>query len=253
MAYTSLLGLLLPDTGSLSGTWGTAVNEQITALLDSAIAGTTYVTDDADVTLTSTQGVANQARQLILNCTGTRTGVRDITAPETSKAYIVINQTSSSIRIKTASSTVPLAIDAGNAALVVLPQGEVNFIAVTWASLADRTFSNATFTNGYTVETFSASTGSAYTVSFNGGSMFFLTLTASCTFTFPTPEAGKSFSLLLRQDATGSRTATWPATVRWPANTAPTLTSTATRGDRLDFISDGTYWYGEVVGQNYYA
>ena len=29
MAYTSLLGLLLPTTGTLSGTWGTAVNNQI--------------------------------------------------------------------------------------------------------------------------------------------------------------------------------------------------------------------------------
>ena len=37
-AYTSLLGLALPVTGELSGTWGDTVNNSITSLLDSAIA-----------------------------------------------------------------------------------------------------------------------------------------------------------------------------------------------------------------------
>lgn len=39
--YTSLLGLALPVTGELSGTWGDTVNDGITALLDTAVAGTT--------------------------------------------------------------------------------------------------------------------------------------------------------------------------------------------------------------------
>ena len=56
-AYTSLLGLALPVTGELSGTWGDTVNNSITSLLDSAIAGTTTLSSDADVTLTTTTGV----------------------------------------------------------------------------------------------------------------------------------------------------------------------------------------------------
>ena len=48
-AYTSLLGLALPVTGELSGTWGNTVNTEITALLDSAISGTTTISTDADI------------------------------------------------------------------------------------------------------------------------------------------------------------------------------------------------------------
>ena len=52
-AYTSLLGLALPVTGELSGTWGDTVNNSITSLLDSAVAGTTTLSTDLDVTLTN--------------------------------------------------------------------------------------------------------------------------------------------------------------------------------------------------------
>jgi hypothetical protein len=91
-AYTSLLGLALPVTGELSGSWGDVVNDSITSLLDSAISGTTSLTTDADVTLTTTTGAANQARQAIIlwnPASGTTT--RNITAPAQSKIYTVIN------------------------------------------------------------------------------------------------------------------------------------------------------------------
>jgi hypothetical protein len=91
-AYTSLLGLALPVTGELSGTWGDTVNDAITSLLDSAVAGTTTLTSDADTVLTTTTGVANQARQAIIRwAPASGTVTRNITAPATSKAYIVIN------------------------------------------------------------------------------------------------------------------------------------------------------------------
>jgi hypothetical protein len=87
-SYTSLLGLALPATGELSGTWGTTVNDSITSLLDSAVAGTQTLT--ADTTLTTTTGASNQARQAILLCSPTSANIT-ITAPAHSKAYIVIN------------------------------------------------------------------------------------------------------------------------------------------------------------------
>jgi len=90
-AYTSLIGLALPVTGELSGTWGTTVNTEITALLDSAIAGTTTLSSDADVTLTTTTGAANTSRQAIILWTAGGTVTRNITAPAQSKAYFVIN------------------------------------------------------------------------------------------------------------------------------------------------------------------
>jgi hypothetical protein len=99
-AYTSLLGLALPVTGELSGTWGDTVNNAITGLLDTAVAGTTTISSDADVTLTTTTGAANTARQAILLWTAGGTLTRTITAPAQSKTYIVINKTSSTQSIK---------------------------------------------------------------------------------------------------------------------------------------------------------
>lgn len=98
--YTTLLGLAKPVTGTEANTWGTVVNDEITSLLDTAVAGTTTLSSDADVTLTTTTGAANQARQAILLWTAGGTTLRTITAPAQSKVYIVINKTSSTQSIK---------------------------------------------------------------------------------------------------------------------------------------------------------
>jgi hypothetical protein len=120
-AATSLLGLALPVTGELSGTWGDTVNVSITALLDTAVAGTTTLSSDADVTLTTTTLAANQARQAIILWTAGGTVTRTITAPAQSKSYIVINKTSSSqsIKIVGVGPTTGVTIVAGTAAFVV--------------------------------------------------------------------------------------------------------------------------------------
>lgn len=90
----------------------------------------------------------------------------------------------------------------------------------------------------------------AYTISISNGSLFDLTLVGDCTFTFPEPTAGRQFTLILKQDATGNRIITWP-TISWPADTIPTLTTTANKTDIFSFISDGTYWLGFVNAQNF--
>ena len=119
-AATSLLGLALPVTGELSGTWGDTVNTSLTSLLDTAVAGTTLLSSDADVTLTTTDLAANQARQAIILWTAGGTATRTITAPARSKFYIVINKTSStqSIKIVGVGPTTGVTIVAGTAALV---------------------------------------------------------------------------------------------------------------------------------------
>jgi hypothetical protein len=120
-AATSLLGLALPVTGELSGTWGDTVNVSITALLDTAVAGTTTLSSDSDVTLTTTTLAANQARQAIILWTAGGTVTRTITVPAQSKSYIVINKTSSSqsIKIVGVGPTTGVTIVAGTAAFVV--------------------------------------------------------------------------------------------------------------------------------------
>jgi len=116
--YTSLLGLALPVTGDLSGTWGDTVNDQITSLTDAAIAGSTSLSTDGDVTLTTTEGAANQARQAILLCSGARTAIRTITAPARSKAYIVINAGTGAVVIRGSGPTTGVSVSAGAKTLV---------------------------------------------------------------------------------------------------------------------------------------
>jgi hypothetical protein len=120
-AYTSLLGLALPVTGELSGTWGDTVNNSITSLLDSAVAGTTTLSSDADVTLTTTSGSANQAREAVILWTAGGTATRTITAPAQSKTYVVVNKTSStqSIKLVGVGPTTGVTVVAGTTAFVV--------------------------------------------------------------------------------------------------------------------------------------
>lgn len=118
--FSPLLGLALPTTGDLSGTWGTTVNDSITSLIDSAVAGTTTLSADTDVTLSTTNGVANQARNAIILWTASGSVTRNITAPAQSKAYLIINATggSQSIVIRGSGPTTGVTIPAATRALV---------------------------------------------------------------------------------------------------------------------------------------
>jgi len=119
-------------------------------------------------------------------------------------------------------------------------------------TLTNKTVEAGTFTNGYTEEVFSSTPTSTITLDLANGSVQIITLGGNITYTFPTPVAGKSFILVHKQDGTGSRTVTWPASVKWPAGTAPTLTSTASRADKFVFTAiDSSNWLGSVAGQNY--
>jgi len=106
-AYTSLLGFALPVTGELSGTWGDVVNNSITQLVEDSVAGSaTQSVTSGDWTLTTTgSGSANQARVAILIPTGTPGVSRNIIAPSSSKAYIVNNQSDSSVVLKGSATT----------------------------------------------------------------------------------------------------------------------------------------------------
>jgi hypothetical protein len=117
--FTPLLGLALPTTGDLSGTWGTTVNTAITDLLDDAVAGTVTLSANADVTLTTTNGADNQARNAVILWTASNGATtRNITAPAQSKAYVVINAGTGSIVVRGAGPTVGITITSGYKALI---------------------------------------------------------------------------------------------------------------------------------------
>ena len=106
-SYTSLLGLALPQTGDLSGTWGVTVNDSITKLVEDSVANyATASVTSGNWTLTTTgSGVSNEARMMILIPTGTPGVSRNIIAPSHSKMYVVVNQSDASVVLKGAATT----------------------------------------------------------------------------------------------------------------------------------------------------
>jgi hypothetical protein len=96
---------------------------------------------------------------------------------------------------------------------------------------------------GFTMQT-ATGDGTTTVVWGNGNHCDFTFGAFNETFTFTAPAKPGVYTMSLKQDGTGSRTATWPATVKWPAGTAPTLTTTATTGyDVVSFRFDGTNYY----------
>jgi hypothetical protein len=104
------------------------------------------------------------------------------------------------------------------------------------------TLSNPTVTNYVESVVAIGNSSTAQTLSLTNGTVQTVTMTGNCTFTMPTATAGKSFILIVSTGA-GGFTGTFTS-VKWPSNTAPTLTTTASRWDILTFVADGTNWYG---------
>jgi len=99
-------------------------------------------------------------------------------------------------------------------------------------------FPEATLTDGTTV-TWDASTAPVCK----------LTLGGNRTLSAPTNGAtGQFISIAVIQDATGSRTLTWNSVYEFTADTAPTLTTTASKADLFVFRYNGTVWH--EMGRN---
>ena len=76
-----------------------------------------------------------------------------------------------------------------------------------------------------------------------------LTLGGNRTLAAPTNNStGQFISILVIQDGTGSRTLTWNAVFEFAEDTAPTLTTTASKGDVFVFRYNGSKWL--EVGRN---
>jgi len=129
--YTSLLGMALPATGELNGTWGDTVNNYITGYVDASVAGTQTISgSQTAVTLSVTNGTSlsqvgsgstGSAQYATINCTGNPASLLTITAPASSKTYTIINATSTSqsVKIVGAGPTTGVTIVSGEKATVV--------------------------------------------------------------------------------------------------------------------------------------
>lgn len=122
---STYLGLALPEQGTFDGQWGNLVNYAITDYLDIAVAGTTTFSTNQDETLTITNGdqtatniTGNSAQYAIIRWTASNGAtVRNITAPASSKSYIVVNDGTGSIVLRGAGPTTGVTIVAGEKCL----------------------------------------------------------------------------------------------------------------------------------------
>lgn len=122
--FTPILQLALPVTGELNGTWGDVVNDNITSMIEEAIAGlATIDTWTANShTLTTADGTTDEARCAILKVAngagGTAlSGAGEIICPARTKVYVVDNTSSYTVTLKTAAGT-GIAVPSGKAALL---------------------------------------------------------------------------------------------------------------------------------------
>ena len=108
-------------------------------------------------------------------------------------------------------------------------------------------------------ETFSAmgNTGGTPTIDLADGNVFSATLNDNATFTFTMglnlPQTATSFTLILTNDSTPSRTISWPASVKWPNNSVPSRTTAASKTDIWSFMTPdgGATWYGNIALYNF--
>lgn len=126
-SYSTSLRLDLPTEGSYTDAWGDVVNDGITKLLDTAVAGT------ATVTVTSTNhvvsyanGATDEARAAVLVLSGTPGAAFNVFVPPVSKTYIIRNN------VTTYTATIYCSTVAGNTTPagtgIAIPTGKSVFI-----------------------------------------------------------------------------------------------------------------------------
>jgi hypothetical protein len=109
-AYSPILKLALPVQGELSGTWGDVVNDNITSMVEQAIAGRAVIdtwTTNSHV-LTTANGTTSESRCAMLEFTDTGTalsGAGTVTCPTLSKIYIAKNASGQNVTLKTSGGT----------------------------------------------------------------------------------------------------------------------------------------------------
>ena len=107
------------------------------------------------------------------------------------------------------------------------------------------TASNGVEVTGNYTENITAVSGTA--VDCSTASYFTKTITGATTFTFTNVPTGVAYAFTFEVTLNGSNAITWPATVKWPADTAPTITDGKTQV--FIFLTDdgGTRWRGSSI------
>ena len=81
----------------------------------------------------------------------------------------------------------------------------------------------------------------------SAGNYFTKTITGATTFTFDSVPANVEYSFTLEVTLNGSNSITWPTTVKWNADTPPTITDGKTQMFMFLTSNGGTRWRGSAL------
>ena len=116
--YSTSLRIQLIGTGDQAGVWGTSTNTNLGTLIEQAITGVQSITlTGSTYTLSSYNGIVDEARNSVLSFTGSLSANCTVIAPAANKVYIVKNATG---------STVTMSVGSGST--VVVPNGQTYIV-----------------------------------------------------------------------------------------------------------------------------
>jgi len=116
---SALLKLEEMGTGEQDGQWGTRTTNNLNRLEEAISGEEALAFTSVDITLTDTQYAINQARKMVLSCTGTLTDNVAIIVPARTKVFIVKNGTAGAFSL-----TIKVSGQTG----VVVPQGGTTIV-----------------------------------------------------------------------------------------------------------------------------
>ena len=114
---------------------------------------------------------------------------------------------------------------------------------------ANWTFTGVTaFDKAYTPAVSDSISAGALTINCVDSNVFYVSMNANVTtLTLSNPSDGQTINVFLTQDATGSRTMTWPASFKWPGGVAGVLSTAANSVDLLVATYRGTSWHATLL------
>lgn len=152
------------------------------------------------------------------------------------------------------------AINLGHASDTTLARSDAGKVTIEGVEITTtsntQTLTNKTLTGLRETKTAPSISAGTLTLDCAAGNVFAVALNASITtLAFSNvPATGTAYGCTLELIADGTpRTITWGSSVKWPGGTAPTLTSTNGKVDRVVLTTHdgGTTWYATNAGQNY--